>query len=53
MFNTKNNVYFANINSVDKFNFKRFNKYVNLIDNDTNYFNGEFKVNLEDNSIVH
>lgn len=52
MFNTKNNVYFANINSVDKFNFKRFNKYVNLIDNDTNYFNGEFKVNPEDNSIV-
>lgn len=42
IFNTKDNVYFINNNTIDKFNFSKYNKYINLIDNDANYFNGEF-----------
>lgn len=43
LFNTKDNVYFANESTIDKFNFAKFNNYINLIDNTSNYFNGEFK----------
>lgn len=43
IFNTKDNVYFINNNTIDKFNFSKYNRYINLIDNNINYFNGEFE----------
>lgn len=38
LFNTKNNVYFVNNNSIDKFDLNSFNNYINIIPDNNSYF---------------